>query len=158
MKIELASVAVKLKLADAIATVPVGPAVIDVSGTTVSIVQVRLAGLGSVKPEGLVARTWKVCEPFVRLEYALGEVQALKAAPSRLHAKVEPVIVAVKLKLAEVVFTAPDGPAVIVVSTVVLFTVTVAPVEVVVFEALSTARAVTVAEPSAMLAEFQLML
>ena len=82
----------------------------------------------------------------------------LNAAPSRLHANVEPVIVAVKLKLADVLFTEPEGPAVIVVSTVVLFTVTVAPVEVAVFEALSTARAVIVAEPSAMLAEFQPML
>ena len=67
-------------------------------------------------------------------------------------------MVAVKLKLADVLFTEPEGPAVIVVSTVVLFTVTVAPVEVAVFEALSTARAVIVADPSAMLAEFQLML
>lgn len=82
----------------------------------------------------------------------------LNADPSRLHANVDPGIVAVKLKLADVVFTGPEGPAVIVVSTVVLFTVTVAPVEVVVFEALSTARAVMVAEPSTTLAEFQLML
>ena len=67
-KVEPVSVEVKLKLAEAIATVPVGPVVIEVSGTTVSIVQVRLAGEGSVKPEGLVARTWKVCEPFVSPE------------------------------------------------------------------------------------------
>ena len=88
----------------------------------------------------------------------MGEVQALKADPSRLQANVDPVIVAVKLKLVDVVFTEPEGPAVIVVSTVVLFTVTAAAVEVVVFEALSTARAVMEAEPSATLAEFQLML
>lgn len=158
MKEEPASVDVKLKLAEAIPTVPVGPDEIVVSGTTVSIVHVRLAGEGSVNPEGLVARTWNVCDPFVNAEYALGEVQVLKAAPSRLHAKVEPVTVAVKLKLAEVVFTEPEGPAVIVVSTLVLFTVTVAPVDRVVLEALSTARATMVAEPSATLAEFQLML
>ena len=88
----------------------------------------------------------------------MGDVQVPKADPSRLHAKVEPVIVAEKLKLAEVVLTEPEGPAVIVVSTLVLFTVTVTPVDVAVFEALSTARAVIVAAPSAVPAEFQLML
>ena len=88
----------------------------------------------------------------------MGDVQALKADPSRLQANVDPIIVAVKLKLADGLLTEPEGPAVIVVSTVVLFTVTVAPVEVAVFEALSAARAVMVADPSAMLAEFQLML
>ena len=46
----------------------------------------------------------------------VGEVQVLKADPSRLQAKVDPVMVDVKLKLAEVVVTAPEGPAVIVVS------------------------------------------
>ena len=40
----------------------------------------------------------------------------MKAAPSRLQAKVDPLIVDVKLKLAEVVVTVPEGPAVIVVS------------------------------------------
>jgi hypothetical protein len=158
VKEEPVSVDVKLKLAEAIPTVPVGPEEIVVSGTTVSIVHVRLAGEGSVNPEGLVARTWNVWDPFVKAEYALGDVQVLKADPSRLHAKVEPVIVAEKLKLAEVVLTEPEGPAVIVVSTLVLFTVTVTPVDVAVFEALSTARAVIVTDPSAVPAEFQLML
>ena len=46
----------------------------------------------------------------------MGEVQALKAAPSRLQANVEPDSVAVKLKLADVVVTEPEGPTVIVVS------------------------------------------
>ena len=82
----------------------------------------------------------------------------LNADPSRLHVNVEPVIVAVKLKLADVLFTGPEGPAVIVVSTLVLLTVTVTPVEVAVLDELSTARAVRVAEPSATVAEFQLML
>ena len=66
--------------------------------------------------------------------------------------------VAVKLKLADVLDTEPEGPAVMVVSTVELFTVTVTPVDVAVFKALSTARAVIVAELSGTLAEFQLML
>ena len=68
MKEEPASVDVKLKLAEAMPTVPVGLEVIVVSGTTVSTVQVWLAGDGSVKPEGLVARTWKVWEPFASPE------------------------------------------------------------------------------------------
>ena len=68
MKVVPASVEVKLKLAEALATVPEGPAVMDVSGTTVSTIHVRLAGEGSVKPEGFVARTWKVCEPFANPE------------------------------------------------------------------------------------------
>ena len=40
----------------------------------------------------------------------------MNAAPSRLHVKVDPLMVDVKLKLAEVVVTVPEGPAVIVVS------------------------------------------
>ena len=80
-----------------------------------STVQVWLAGVRSVAPCE-VAATWKVCDPFAKLEYVFGEVQALKADPSRLHVNVDPVMVAVKLKLAEVVLTVPVGPAVIVVS------------------------------------------
>jgi hypothetical protein len=68
VKVEPASVDVKLKLAEVMPTVPVGPAVMDVSGTTVSIVHVRLAGEGSVKPDGLVARTWNVWGPFANPE------------------------------------------------------------------------------------------
>ena len=40
----------------------------------------------------------------------------LKAAPSRLQVKVDPLIVDVKLKLADVVITVPEGPAVMLVS------------------------------------------
>ncbi len=43
-----------------------GCAVIVVFGAAVSIVQVKLAGVGSVLPEASVARTSKVCEPSVR--------------------------------------------------------------------------------------------
>jgi hypothetical protein len=35
-------------------------------GALVSIVQVKLAGVGSVLPAGPVARTWKVWEPSLR--------------------------------------------------------------------------------------------
>ena len=48
--------------------------------------------------------------------YAVGDVQDVKGAPSRLQAKVDPPIVEVKLKLAEVVVTVPEGPAVMLVS------------------------------------------
>ena len=43
-----------------------GCAVIVVFGAVVSIVQVKLAGVGSVLPAASVARTWKVCEPWLR--------------------------------------------------------------------------------------------
>ena len=43
-----------------------GCAVIVVFGAAVSIVQVKLAGVGSVLLEASVARTSKVCEPSVR--------------------------------------------------------------------------------------------
>ena len=39
---------------------------IDVSGVLVSIVQVKVAGVGSVLPAGSVARTLKVWEPSLR--------------------------------------------------------------------------------------------
>jgi len=53
---------------------------------------------------------------LARPVYGFGELQAVKAAPSRLQVKVDPAIVAVKLKLAEVELTDPVGPEVIVVS------------------------------------------
>ncbi len=43
-----------------------GCAVIVVLGAAVSIVQVKLAGVGSVLPEASVARTSKVWEPSLR--------------------------------------------------------------------------------------------
>ena len=58
VKVDPFTVAVKLKLADAVFTVPDGPAVIVVSGARL-IVHVRLAGVGSVKPCEIAA-TWKV--------------------------------------------------------------------------------------------------
>ena len=65
MKVDPFTVAVKLKLADVVLTVPVGPALMVVSGARF-IVHVRLAGVGSVIPWA-VAATWKVWEPFVKL-------------------------------------------------------------------------------------------
>ena len=65
MKVDPAMVAVKLKLAEVVFTVPEGPAIIVVSGATL-IVHVRTAGVGSVTPWE-VATTWKVCDPVVKL-------------------------------------------------------------------------------------------
>jgi hypothetical protein len=54
-----------------------GFAVIVVSGGVTSIVQVLLAGVGSVLPSGSVARTWNVCEPAASPLYVRGLVHAL---------------------------------------------------------------------------------
>ena len=43
-----------------------GPDVMLVCGAVVSIVQVKLAGVGSLLPAASRARTWKVCEPAPR--------------------------------------------------------------------------------------------
>ena len=63
-KVEPAS-AEKVKLGLAELVVPEGPVSIEVVGAAVSIVQVRVAGLGSVLPAPSVARTEKVWEPSV---------------------------------------------------------------------------------------------
>jgi hypothetical protein len=68
---EPGSVDVNVNVADAVVTVPVGPVlVIVVSGGVVSVggtftVQVAVAGEGSAFPAASVARTVKVCGPFV---------------------------------------------------------------------------------------------
>ena len=54
------SVEVKLKLALVLLVEPAGPAVIVVSGAVISIVHVKLAGVGSVFPAASVACTWNV--------------------------------------------------------------------------------------------------
>jgi hypothetical protein len=78
------------KLADAEATVPDGPEVIEVSGGVVSgsgaaAVHVLEAGDGSVFPAASVARTSNVCEPSLKFEYAFGELHAPHALASRRH-------------------------------------------------------------------------
>ena len=64
-----------------------GPLVTVVSGATVSTVQVRVAGDGSRFPLPSTARTAKVCVPWLRPEYAFGEVQSPHVPPSSLHSK-----------------------------------------------------------------------
>jgi hypothetical protein len=78
--------------------------------------QVRLAGLWSVFPAASVARTLKVWDLLASPVYRVGEEQALKAAPSREHSKVELGSVEENVKRASLVFTVPDGPELMTVS------------------------------------------
>jgi hypothetical protein len=89
----------------------VGPIV--VSGGVVSMTHVYEAGLPSVLPALSVARTWKVWLPSARPEYVFGDVQDVKAAPSRLHWKLEPGSVEEKSNVAPVAIVSAagsDGP------------------------------------------------
>ncbi len=54
--------------------------------------------------------------PLVRAVYFLGEEQALKAALSSLHSKVEFASLEEKANVAELVLTVPEGPESMVVS------------------------------------------
>src|ERR1700741_3511527 len=78
-------------------------------------VQVREAGEPSVLPAASVARTSKVCEPFVSPEYAFGDVQTPQGPASRGHWKRDPASEELKPRLADPVVTVPDGPESIVV-------------------------------------------
>src|SRR4028119_1091713 len=97
---------------------PVGPVASNTTGSlgtlsegaVTSTVQLRLAGAASVLPAVSGALTWKVCAPSVRLEYPLGTTQAPKGLPSREHSKLELASEEEKSKLADVLFTGPDGP------------------------------------------------
>jgi hypothetical protein len=109
------SLELKLKPALVEFVVAAGPAVIEVSGGVVSIVQVKLAGIGSALPAASVAVTWKVCDPGARPVYACGLVQAA-VTPSSEQLKLEPDSVEVKEKLAPVAFVGLLGLLVIVVS------------------------------------------
>ena len=83
-------------------------------GPVVSTVQVRLAGVVSTLPAVSIALTWKVCEPSAKVPCSgtvLDEVQLVKAAPSRLHWKVEPASEEEKLKLAECCRLVPLYPS-----------------------------------------------
>ena len=63
---EPGSLARKVKVAAGLLSRSGGLESIDVSGVLVSIVQVKVAGVGSVLPAGSVARTLKVWEPSAR--------------------------------------------------------------------------------------------
>ena len=80
------------------------------------IVQVKLAGVGSVLPAGSVARTWKVWLPLTKPLYVVGLVQEVKALPSWLQANVLPGSVAVNANVALVLVLVSGGAEVMFVS------------------------------------------
>ena len=66
-------------------------------------------------PAASVALTWKVWEPLAKPVYFLGEEQALKAALSSLHSKVELASEEEKPNVALFCFVVPEGPELILV-------------------------------------------
>lgn len=74
------------------------------------MVQTRRAGVGSALPASSVALARKTCRPSERPVCLSGEVQALRAEPSREHPNVEPSSVEENSKVAESLLTVPDGP------------------------------------------------
>ena len=70
--------------------VPLGPAVIVVSGGVVSTVNERVAGEASTLPEASFARTANVCAPSGNYVVVSGDVQAAKAAVSMRHSNIAP--------------------------------------------------------------------
>ena len=86
-------------------------------GPTVSTVNGRVAGVGSVTP-ARVARTENVYRPSVSGPYAFADAQlvyvpVVAPGPSSLHSNVEPARVAVNRYDGDVTFVGPDGPAAI---------------------------------------------
>jgi hypothetical protein len=107
---------VNVKVADVRFVVAGGLPVIVVSGAVVSIVHVRLAGLGSTLPAASVALTWKVWLVAARPVYVRPLVQEVNVAVSSAHWKVEPDSVDVNVNVAPVAFVGFVGLPVIVVS------------------------------------------
>src|SRR3954454_20475901 len=92
------------------------------AGATVSTVNGRVAGVGSVMPER-VARTENVYRPSVSGPYAFGDAQlvyvpVVAPGPSSLHSNVDPDSVAVNRYEGEVTLVGPEGPPVSCVSGV----------------------------------------
>jgi ABC-type transport system involved in cytochrome bd biosynthesis fused ATPase/permease subunit len=114
-KVDPASVDTKLKVPAGLFVGLGGLAVIVVSGATVSTVQAKDAGVGSMFPAVSTARTSKVCAPSARAAVVKGEVQAAKAAPSTRHLSVAG-SVEEKLKVPAVTLVWLFGPVRIVVS------------------------------------------
>src|SRR5438128_2103778 len=74
------------------------------------------AGVESVLPAPSVARTWKLCEPWLNGDVVCGELHGEKALPSTRHSNVEPASLESKLKVGVLSLVVPVGPPVIVVS------------------------------------------
>jgi hypothetical protein len=108
-KLEFVSEEENANEADELPTVPEGPESIVESAAVVSTVHVYASGVASVLPPASVALTRKVCEPSERPERFLGEVQTLKALPSRLHSNVAPASSEEKAKVAEALFVRDAG-------------------------------------------------
>ena len=113
-----------------------------------------MAGVASVLRAASVALTEKEWEPLAKPVYFLGEVQALKAALSSLHSKVELASEEEKVNVALFCFMVPAGPESMVVFGAVVScggggTTVTLKVEVALLPELSVAEQVTVVSPSA---------
>src|SRR5919107_3282389 len=113
-----------------------------------------MAGVASVLRAASVALTEKEWEPLAKPVYFLGEVQALKAALSSLHWKVELASEEEKVNVALFCFMVPAGPESMVVFGAVVScggggTTVTLKVEVALLPELSVAEQVTVVSPSA---------
>ena len=126
-------------------------------GIATSTVQVWIAGVGSLLPAVSVAVTWNVCEPLTRLLKVWGEPQSSISSPS-MKQMYETASPDENVKVAESLFTMPEGPESMVVSGAVLSTVTTLALEVVELNPKSTARAVKLTGPSPTIFEFQIVL
>jgi hypothetical protein len=122
-KLDPSSPAEKWKLALALLLRAGGPVSMLVCGAVVSTVHAWVAAVASVLPAGSVARTWKVCEPSLTAAYSAGLVQAVKAASSRVHSKLESSSPAEKWKLASAPLVRAGGPALMLVCGEVVSTV-----------------------------------
>src|ERR1044072_2525996 len=79
-------------------------------GSLSSTAHIHTAGVGSVLPDGSVARTEKVWPPTARPAYDLPEPKEANSAASSLHSKLEPDSLEPKEKPAEVVVVVAGGP------------------------------------------------
>ena len=102
-----------------------GAEVIVVSGAVVSIVQVKLAGVGSTVAATSTARTWKVWLPSDSPANTRGVVHAANAAPPRLLCTVGGASFVVKVNVAPLDALYAGGVEVIVVSGAVRSTMVV---------------------------------
>src|SRR5215510_13468255 len=82
----------------------------EVSGSRVSTVKLREAGVWSVLPAGSVARTEKVWGPSAREAVVSGEEQGAQAPESTRHSKDEPGWSESKVKVGVGLLVGPAGP------------------------------------------------
>ncbi len=110
-KVEPGSLELKVKVGVVSLDGCAGPVSRLVIGAARSIAQVSEAGVGSVLPPKSVARTSKVWLPAPRAGATVkGVVQAVQLPPSMRHAKVEPGLSELKVKVGVVSFDGSAGP------------------------------------------------